>query len=307
MVSWISSFVEIFRGEKCEKMIKYDGRILTIKGLKVSVPSVPIDIGEIETKFEKIREASEVAITLDDYQFAMCKICKGLGKDDPEWRKYNELRISSLQLMTTFRLVLIALKEDPQTKKLELDNIVERMKDTLNINKQSLPAIDDGETEVVSKTEVQTVNPEAVSKAKAIADLSDKDLDVFFQKIQEDKTESSIPKTESYVNRAGSLIYEAKEQYEKSSIKGLTYETIYRKIQPIIKELYLHKEYKEIIGDRNADELSRLLANQRANLDEFNDASNLGIQSIMDEARRKIIFTFNRIISKLDDIEISLV
>jgi hypothetical protein len=80
LFSWISSFIETFRNENCRKMINYDGRTLTIKGLQANIPTVPLEVGEFESKYEKIRDASEVAMALDDYQALMCKICKGLEK-----------------------------------------------------------------------------------------------------------------------------------------------------------------------------------------------------------------------------------
>ena len=120
-------------------MINYDGRVLTIKGLQANLPNFPIQVGEFESKYEKLREASDVAIALDDYQFQMCKICKGLGKDDPEWRKYNELRVSTLQMITNFRLTLVSLSEGPEDKKQELGKIVDKMKEILTVDNQAIP------------------------------------------------------------------------------------------------------------------------------------------------------------------------
>jgi hypothetical protein len=61
---------------------------------KLDVPVAPVSIGSIKTDVNTIRKASETAAILDQYQYQMCKICKGLGKQDEEWRKYNKLRVA---------------------------------------------------------------------------------------------------------------------------------------------------------------------------------------------------------------------
>jgi hypothetical protein len=77
-------------------------------------------LSNFETERLKIRDASEYAETLDQYQYEMCKICNGLGKDDIKWRKYNGLRVGTLQLLTTFGIILTAFERNPDT---EITNI----------------------------------------------------------------------------------------------------------------------------------------------------------------------------------------
>jgi protein associated with RNAse G/E len=96
-ISWVTSAISYFQRDKCVKYINYDKRVIEIKGLSSKIPSASFDIGEFRTEVQKVREASEIAQALDDYQVLMCKICQGLGKDDVEWRKYFDLRASTIQ------------------------------------------------------------------------------------------------------------------------------------------------------------------------------------------------------------------
>jgi hypothetical protein len=309
MPSWLSSFVEIFRSEKCQKMVNYDGKTLTIKALQANVPNFPLQVGEIISKYEKIRDASEIAMALDDYQFQMCKICKGLGKNDAEWRKYNELRVSSFQMITNFRLTLIALSEGAQVKKQEADTLVDKMMQVLEIDKEAIPQTSLERVRLkddVPRDEILTLDTQAISRAKIAADVNEKDLEQFLEVIEKQQLAASTKGLQSTLENVHSLIYDIKEQHYKSNIEGLSYEEVYEKIRPKISQLYMIREYRELIGQRRGEDISRLLANQRANLDEFSDASNIGITSREDESRRKIIFTFDRIFAKLNEIDFCL-
>jgi hypothetical protein len=101
-------------------------RTLQIK-TELDVPGVNFSLDDFKVETQKIRDASEFCEALDDYQYQMCKICKGLGKDDEEWRKYNKLRVTTLQLMTTLRVILIAFKNDPESERANLYGIVQRL------------------------------------------------------------------------------------------------------------------------------------------------------------------------------------
>lgn len=289
-------------------MVNYDGKMLTIKALHVNVPNFPLQVGEIISKYEKIREASEIAMALDDYQFQMCKICKGLGKNEAEWRKYNELRVSSLQIITNFRLTLIALSEGAQVMK-QADTLVDKMMQALAIDREVIPQASLEKFRLkddITRDEVPALDTQTISRAKIVADVNEKDLEQFLKVIEKQDSSASTKDLQSTLVKVRSLIYDIKEQYYKNDIEGLSYEEIYEKIRSKISQLHMIKEYREYIGQRRGEDLSRLLANQRANLDEFNDASNIGIPAREDESRRKIIFTFDRIFAKLNEIDFSL-
>jgi hypothetical protein len=62
----------LFDKEKCERAINYDRRTLKIKA-KAEVPGITFSLDDFKTE-----------VSLDDYQYQMCKICERLGKNDPE-------------------------------------------------------------------------------------------------------------------------------------------------------------------------------------------------------------------------------
>jgi hypothetical protein len=309
MVSWISSFIGFFRSEKCQKLINYDGRTLIIKGLQANIPSVPIEVGQFETKYEKIRDAAEVAQTLDDYQFQMCKILRGMGKDDPEWRKYNELRVSTLQTITSFRLNLIAMKEGVRDRKEELDKTVQKMNEALKVEQQAIPSerfSKISSKEEIPKTEVPPLGAEALSDVKKIVEVDENDLGRFLDALQRGKASEPSTSVANTLLEVHSLIYSIKDQYVQAINKEESAEDIYNGIQSKINELYQKKEYRDVIGRRKAEELSLLSANQTANVNKLRNAKLLGDAREEDEAMRKVILTNNTILSKLTDLEFSL-
>jgi hypothetical protein len=87
----------IFR-ETCVRSINYDKRSLEMK-LNAEAAAIKFSLGDFKTETEKIHEASESSELLDNYQYQMCMVCKSLEKDDPEWKKYNKLRIGTFHVL----------------------------------------------------------------------------------------------------------------------------------------------------------------------------------------------------------------
>lgn len=142
-MSFLGELRGLFLREKCERAIRYDKKTIEIKS-KIGMPGMPFSLANFKTEVQKIREASEFAEALDDYQYQMCKICKGLAKNDPEWKKYNKLRVGTIHLLTTLRVNLIAFKTDPDGQKAKLYDIVTRLQDYLIlVTREVIPNIDD--------------------------------------------------------------------------------------------------------------------------------------------------------------------
>lgn len=101
----------ILSRETCVRAINYDKRNLEMN-LSTEAAGVKFSFGDFKTEVEKIREASEFSEMLDNYQYQMCMVCKSLEKNDPEWKKYNKIRIGTLHILTSFQATLIAFKND---------------------------------------------------------------------------------------------------------------------------------------------------------------------------------------------------
>jgi hypothetical protein len=178
-----------FTREKCERIIKYDGRTFNLE--KLDIPVVPFSIDSIQTEIQKIRDASETAAILDQYQYQMCKICQGLGKEDEEWKKYNKLRIAAIHLITTFRLSLESFKTDPEHNRDRIDDILRRLETIHEIDKQVLPNLDyiiskTDKGEFVSKGDTLPVNPQKVSQAIHEAEMYEDEVDRLIDELKEE-------------------------------------------------------------------------------------------------------------------------
>jgi hypothetical protein len=64
-------FKPSFNNEKCGRTINYDARELKFSSLSTDLPCAKLSLGNFETERQKIRDASEYAETLDDYQYQM--------------------------------------------------------------------------------------------------------------------------------------------------------------------------------------------------------------------------------------------
>lgn len=115
---------------ECEKLIKYDERSLDIGALSAEYSGVKFSLADFKTSIKKVREASEVAMAMDDYQYDICKIASQYGKGDPERKQYNRWRIGALGLFTSLRMTLAALQAAPSDElEMKLESVIQEMHD----------------------------------------------------------------------------------------------------------------------------------------------------------------------------------
>jgi hypothetical protein len=127
---------------KCEKLVKYDTRMIEFKGLEAEVTGTKISFAGFKTEIERVRQVAELAATLDDYQYLVCKEIKEYDKASEEYRKYKQLRMGMILLITKVRVILAAFKDDPSGQKENLAKLVTQI-----VNFENL-AIDKGAPEV---------------------------------------------------------------------------------------------------------------------------------------------------------------
>lgn len=171
----------LFR-ETCVRAINYDRRSLEMN-LTTEAAGVKFSLGDFKTEVEKIREASEFSEMLDNYQYQMCMVCKSLKKDDPEWKKYNTIRIGTLHILTSFQATLIAFKNDPEGQRPRLDEVVGSLQDYLLLTaREVMPNVKYIESEsYTTKGQVPKIMSSTVSKALNIAGLNEGQVDNLFE------------------------------------------------------------------------------------------------------------------------------
>jgi hypothetical protein len=164
--------------ETCVRAINYDKRNL-VMNLSTEAAGVKFSLGDFKTEVEKIREASEFSELLDNYQYQMCIVCKNLGKEDPEWKKYNKMRIGTLHILTSFQATLIAFKNDPEGQRSRLDDVIGSLQDYLLLTaREVMPNVKYIESEsYTTKGQVPKIMSSTISKALDIAGLYEKQVD----------------------------------------------------------------------------------------------------------------------------------
>lgn len=164
--------------ETCVRAINYDKRNLELK-FNAEAAGVKFSLGDFKTETEKIREASEFSELLDNYQYQMCMACKSLEKDDPEWKKYNKIRIGTLHVLTSFQATLIAFKNDPEGQRSKLDEVVGNLQEYLLLTaREVMPNVKYIESRPhTRKGQLPKILPTTVSKALDIAGLNEEHVD----------------------------------------------------------------------------------------------------------------------------------
>jgi hypothetical protein len=169
--------------ETCVRAINYDKRNLEMN-LNTEAAGVKFSLGDFKTEVEKIREASEFSELLDNYQYQMCMVCKSIKKDDPEWRKYNKIRIGTLHMLTSFQATLIGFKNDPEGQRSRLDDVIESLHEYLFLTaREVMPNVKyiESESYATTKGPIPKIMSNTVSRALIIAGLNEKQVDDLFE------------------------------------------------------------------------------------------------------------------------------
>jgi hypothetical protein len=117
------------KSDKCQSLWSRDSRKIFFKGIGGGFSEFKASIGEFSTEVEKVREANEMTIALDDYQVNMCRIAHDFDKGSNERARYQEIRAGAILLITKARVVLEAYRADQQGQRNNLFRIVQRMID----------------------------------------------------------------------------------------------------------------------------------------------------------------------------------
>ena len=175
----------MFSRETCVRAINFDTRSLEIK-VDAEAAGINFSLANFKTEVQKIRDASEFSELLDNYQYQMCRFCRALRKDDPEWKKYNKIRVGIFHLLTSLQATLIAFKNDPEGQKRRLYDAVGGIQDyILLVTRGVMPNIEDVESKSnVSKGDIPEINPSTVSRAMEIGGLDETEVNQFIEDLK---------------------------------------------------------------------------------------------------------------------------
>lgn len=118
------------RRKKCEKLVNYENRVFKFKGISVEFSEFQANVGSFFTEKKVLHKAYEGAKALDDFQYYLCSTTKSIP--EKERRRYVEMRVAAIALLTAFRITLEAYKEDPKGQRDNLDRIVKTIHEYVN-------------------------------------------------------------------------------------------------------------------------------------------------------------------------------
>jgi hypothetical protein len=239
----------------------------------------------------------------------MCKICESLGKDDLEWRKYFDLRASTIQSLTDLRVSLFILKNSP-IEKSGLEDVLEKMKSLQSVDKDALPMADElSKMKLITKIDLPPVNPELSSRAKAVAEINEDHLEEIVKQLNYHKpiVETAFTdKNGDTILTVRALIFEAKQRYTELQIGRAPMDESYEKVSPTIRQLYLRNDCKNTIGIGRSEELIKRLASLYTLVGLYSEAKQLMIDSDIQKYGTKGAAQFEKIMQLLYSIELSL-
>jgi len=118
----------VFGRGSCEKLIKYNARKVTFTGLSIgAVKAVTVDLGSVSTEVKVLQKASEIAQTLDNYQYMMCALLKSLDKKDKDYKDFVRMRAAAITLITAFQMTLTASGIDERKFEEQFKELISRM------------------------------------------------------------------------------------------------------------------------------------------------------------------------------------
>jgi len=113
--------------EECPKMIDYQSNNYVFKGVEGKIAGSTIGVGEISRTAVKLRNALQMALTLDDYQVLACKDLRRIPRKSPEYEKERLYRKAVMALITELRLAVDAYKANPSRLPERLDWVFDQM------------------------------------------------------------------------------------------------------------------------------------------------------------------------------------
>jgi len=105
----------------------YQGRVFKFAGLGADAPGLTVSLAKIKVGVKKLQHATQVARTLDMYQFQMCKMTHELEKHHPLREELIRVRIVGLGFLTSFSNTLSAFNADPKGQRANLNRAVREM------------------------------------------------------------------------------------------------------------------------------------------------------------------------------------
>jgi hypothetical protein len=110
------------RGHSCERLVKRTANEIQISGASFDAGSVKVDVGSLSNKVKNLAPASELALTLDDSQYLLCREVENLAElRFPSRLREDVARIRIMMILeiTQLRALMASLNQQvsPDLKK----------------------------------------------------------------------------------------------------------------------------------------------------------------------------------------------
>ena len=144
---------------KCQKLIKYQNRVLEFGSIGIGIEPITISINDIRTEIKNVESASEIAKAIDDFQFYLCN---AINSSSQNKERFSEMRVIAIMLLTSFRITLEAYKINPNDQKFSLQKILDSIYQFNNTVVSDF--FTEGNSEKIQKCMSKTIENLAVSE-----------------------------------------------------------------------------------------------------------------------------------------------
>lgn len=172
----IDAIRDLLGQTRCRKVVRYQARTLEFKSLGAEYAGVKFSLGEFKTDVKKVEEASELAKSLDDYQFDVCRLTREIPREDPDRRVHLKIRIATVGLITSVRVTLVAFQANPKGQAANLDGVIRTIQEFMtNVAGKLVP----GSLGITAREEhgPTGVRMETLERAFALAGLNEGEVD----------------------------------------------------------------------------------------------------------------------------------
>ena len=129
-MSILYNIAKKIKGNGCELLVKRTSTEITFSGASVGLQDIKIDTGSFSNKLIELVRASEVAVSIDNSQYLLCKEIHSMNEDDPLKTDYKKIRLQLMLAFNQLQGILGTLKEQPTDDlKKELTRWVKYMND----------------------------------------------------------------------------------------------------------------------------------------------------------------------------------
>lgn len=140
----LNTIASKLKGHDCEKMVRRIGNEISLTLPNIAIGTAKMNIGIFSNKIVEIINASNIAVTLDNSQYLICK-AKNNSNDEELKIKCERISLQIILALTQLESIFETIKMDPNLQNRK--ELSEWIKYCSSLNKHAIEAISPGSSQ----------------------------------------------------------------------------------------------------------------------------------------------------------------